>query len=218
MARGGYVSIEIAVTRLAEGIHDKEKARALVIDALASGQLTATGSEVSAEWKSEVGRSGGRNGLRKSISIGNVSEIPRAFWGYGAEPDLSWSGGNVSDYFGESTYRDVKVREKELNALIARCRPQSGGDNSTEAVERRKRGNWDECVAALVCLGAEQRITGHITLTALREAVADKLEEWGLDLPAKPQSTFNPLLRAVVDRYRSHPPALPKLAPDSGKP
>lgn len=201
MARHGYVSVDICITKLGDAINNRKKARRLLFESVCSGKIKARG------------RLSARDENLKKV-LGDPEDISMKFW-QSLELDpmkiKDFAQGNASDLLG-SSYVDLILRERDVNSIVAVAKRSNGSDegSNSEKRERRRHAEWEDWVAALVMLGHEQRIYAHTPLSSIIEMLHEKLNDWGSQLPRRSDSTVTPYLRRIVDRLREFPPTQAK--------
>lgn len=227
MARGGFVSVEVAVGRAYKVVGSLHDARVLVTEALITGSLHARGRPKAPARRTK--RHSGKLVLRYLDSgiateeqeaeiLGVVEDIPKVFWN-----DLSqkswdawdWSASRLSnrDATGETQmYADVAVSERDLNSIIRLSGARLGHQRTSVITkrERRRHLTWDDWVAAVAILAAEQKVTAGMSQTQFLDLVSNRLEDWGLE--PKDNSTVRGTARAILDRWRSDPPSKPMFS------
>lgn len=216
MARGGYVSSRVAITRLAKAIGDRTEATRLIEEALVSEGFKATGQrQVNANPASDDDANG-KMVLRDisapdpAMTLSKREKIRVTFWrGVRPEDRAGWDleAGFVSASPGSGdglAYQELRLAETDLSQLINLHRVQDAKR------ERERRSDWAEWVAALVSLAHEHRINAHTSQTTLLDLISERLAKWKLPSEGKPPSTVSPVLRKVLERYKTNPPHPPE--------
>jgi|GEM_PF-5742551 len=213
MARGGYIQPEIAVKKLFSVTGVREKARRIIVDALISGALATKGRQL-LQWKCDPFPKGQLRDLARQdpsleAVLGDIAEIPSSYWLELDEADVrdaDWKHGYFrARYENHHGYQDVVLKEKDINILVGLHKPNSIA--SPKPKERLRQPSWDDWVAAIAILAAEQRLSGKMKNTELLGLVDTKLASWGLE--GKEVSTISPTASAIIRRFRENPPVKP---------
>lgn len=211
MARNGYISSRVAITRLTKIVGDRREATRLIREALVSEMIGARGQrQIYGEAPSSVGPDGKLilqdiSQADLAMTLSRRESIHAEFWREAEPQDRdNWDLEVGFVVGGSGSYEGLAFREHDVSQLGDLHR--SRDPDEKEVRIRRRRSRWEEWTAALVCLGCEGRINAHSQISTLRGEVEDRLAKWGLDLPEKPQATVDPYLREVVRRLASHPP------------
>ena len=214
MARGGYIRPEIAIKKLFKVTGSREKSKQILVDALISKALEAKGRHaVGYTSDTELGVT------LRDLTLGDpsfkwkladFSEIDPDYWsGLNAVhiDEFGWEQGNIrcrtwSNHYG---YQEVSFKERDVNALLAlhKLQPDRGGKRK----EYLPDSTWEDWVAAVAVLAAEQRISGTMNRAVLLEQINTKLEAWSPS--PKETSTVGPTARAIITRFRENPPVKP---------
>lgn len=217
MARGGYMGMRKCLAKVAREVGFREEAIQLISDALITGSIAAKGSPQLAEARSR-GRLTDRSNEQAPINFGPPEQIPDKFWF--SMPQASVKGWNWqeeylfhSDWQGEhGIYYEVKFKETDVNALLKRFQESRRGTVSGPVRKERLRdASWHDWVAAVATLAHEHSIHPSMGSTALTDLVNARLQRWGLG--EKESTTVAPTVRAILQRFGSHPPASPLQKP-----
>lgn len=214
MARGGYVSSRVAITRLAQTIGERAKATRLISEAIISEWFAVRGRRQIVVTQPKRMPPKTSIVLRdildaaEPVSLAPREVIPMGFW-HGQSPsqvDLERGvASNPSWGSDGTTYEELSLAEKGLNRLIDLHRPRDLA--ADEKPERRRRARWNEWVAALTSVAIQPGFNPpHTTVTDLLTLLELKLDGWNLDLPRRPESSVRPILQTVLELLTKHPP------------
>lgn len=223
MARGGFISPQVAVTKLYMKVGSREQAKSIIIDALIAGLIAARGRR-QLDADEDIGRSEDEQNKptklvdrsdRPHPPLGEVQDVPDRFWKKVNPVDSvrwDWDGGiffNDNTSIDVSIFEEVVVREKDINLLVKKHHALANPiqEHGGAKRERRRASSWDDWVAAVAALAFEQQIDGDMTQTALLDRINARLASWGLHPKADP--TVAPTARAILERWRASPPVLP---------
>lgn len=213
MARGGYVSSEKSLAKVARVVGSRDKARRLITDALINGSIRARGSAPGEATPTELPALT-PIGEGDYEAPGPTEEIPAAFWKPLTVQDADrWDW--IEGYFCSLSYAgphpayvDVSFQEKDINAVIKLHRANLPGVVPTAVRKERTRSSeWHDWVAALATLAHEHAIQPQMKQRELLGLINARLQIW--DVEERPASTVGPTATAVLERFRSHPPATP---------
>lgn len=207
MAEGRYVAMPTALNRVFKKLPaSRRDAARMIADALRSGTLQARGRPLIDTIWPEVPK-GTLIDLASphddvQAVYGKVRPIPTDFW-HESESLDEWDG--ISASFSNSdavVFSDVQVRDKDVNALIAKHLPLSAV--AAQKVPRAHKPEWNDWIAAVASLAYEHQIDANMERQDLLERIATRLQKWGLD--DMHDSTVGPAASAILARFRSHPP------------
>ncbi len=205
MARGGYISTEIAVRKLNAVLGSRERARQILIDALVSEELPARGKPIPPEPPSCQKRD---PMLLRDISTsfkppkyGSETAIPGSFWtdAYPSEVD-KWrlqEGFVFSSDSDPDAYSAVKLEEKTVNALVRKFDPERA-TVPKKSRQRKRTARWPEWIAALTTCVKDHIVHGNLTQQQVLDEVNNRLENWDLE-PCK-DPTMGPAASEVLKR------------------
>lgn len=216
MARTGYLAGGAALMRLALITGDSREASRLLADAMVRGVILARGRPLLEPEVDESGPMILRDlNSQPPADLGDVEDIPSTFW-KNAEPhersrwDFEQGFALSADRHSAATaYGDIKLREKDVNAIVDvhRTRLAEPSSGPTKPRERLRDPSWEEWIAALASLAHEHSITPELKQTDLLDLIDHRLARWGL--APKDRSTVSPTARKVLERFRTSPPADP---------
>ena len=230
MARGGYISAEVAVNRVFAHVALLDDAKKIVIDALIAGVIRSRGKrrlpgkrpignyqyyEDADETDSDNAQLYDRSNFKPSI-LDEAEDIPGKFWrGLAKEQSEKWdwtSGIFFNDNFPaeECLYQEITLSEKDINQIVKKHQSLAMTPSSEPTHERLRHSSWDDWVAAVATLAHEHQIESRMQQIDLLDLINARLARWGLH--PKENSTVAPTARAVLKRFASNPPAAP-LAP-----
>ena len=222
MARGGWISPNVAVNKVHEVVDFRSDAERLLLDHLMSGSLVARGRKVIGyesppESDKMVLRDISNYHFTPKLDA-EVSEVPKTIWlefDHDADGKFLWKKNfiNIAEIENSGHFVDISLRESEVNALIKKVRERNTATEPKPPVRRRRRAEWHDWVAALATLAHEHSIIVDMSRNDLLDLVTARLRKWGLD--ELPISTVGPTASAVIERFTSNPPSSPLL--DGGK-
>jgi len=212
VAEGRYVAMPTALNRVFKKLPvSRRDAAVMIADALKSGALQARGSPLIDTIRPErpfgtlIDLASPHDDVQRVY--GKVRPIPTDFWRDSESLD-EWDGfttsfSSVSEHV--LVFSDVQVRDKEVNALIAKHLAES--DVGTQKVPRARGPDWDQWIAAVAALAYEHQIDGNMKRQDLLERISKRLQTWGVE--DMHDTTVGPAARAILARFRSHPPVKP---------